>query len=237
VRAVRSQNGATLANQIQNYHKLITDRSPDAINALFLSNHDNDRSAVFFRDDETAKKLAAALYMLIPGNSFIYYGEEIGLTGRGIDENKRAPIIWSMTDPTGQTQGPAAMNERPQMDEGVAEQLAREGSLLNYYRNIIQVKNSHPAIARGIPTAVDAGVKELCCYTVSYRDERLLVAHNLSGEPVTATLPLDGVSLTISASLSASADAIDSGAFNIDGTQLSLPGFGTAIIELTALQR
>ncbi len=226
--AIRRKNGQTLAAQIENYAKLIAGRDPSAINALFLSNHDNDRSAGYFANDEAKMKLAAALYLLIPGNSYIYYGEEIGLTGRGIDENKRAPLIWSVTDTAGQTNGPTAMTERPQMGEGVLEQLAREDSLLNYYRELIAVKNAHPAIARGVPVAIDTGEKALCCYKVTHGDETVLVAHNLSEEPATVTLPADAFAGEIAASLCALDAAAD--AFTWDGANLSVPAYGTVIL-------
>lgn len=41
------------------------------------------------------QKMAAQTYLLMPGNPFIYYGEELGLTGSGIDQNKRLPMPWS----------------------------------------------------------------------------------------------------------------------------------------------
>ncbi len=40
-------------------------------------------------------KTAGAMNLMMSGNVFLYYGEEIGMKGSGKDENKRAPMQWS----------------------------------------------------------------------------------------------------------------------------------------------
>ena len=49
--------------------------------------------------DEARAKLAATLMLTSPGVPFIYYGEEIGMTGVKPDEDIRLPMKWS--DKTG----------------------------------------------------------------------------------------------------------------------------------------
>lgn len=63
-----------------NYDNKMTESNPNAINAMFLSNHDQVRSGNALESQGlSSQKLAAAVYMLAPGNPFIYYGEEIGV--------------------------------------------------------------------------------------------------------------------------------------------------------------
>lgn len=63
-----------------NYDNKMTESNPNAINAMFLSNHDQVRSGNALESQGlSSQKLAAAVYMLAPGNPFIYYGEEIGI--------------------------------------------------------------------------------------------------------------------------------------------------------------
>lgn len=62
---------------------------------MFLSNHDMKRSATAFSGDLVKMKTAASLYMMMPGNSFIYYGEELGLLSGENDASYRIPIPWS----------------------------------------------------------------------------------------------------------------------------------------------
>jgi glycosidase len=55
--------------------------------------------------------MAYAMSLLMSGNSFVCYGEEIGMKGSGKDENKRAPMYWSL-DPN----DPDLCQEPPNMD-------------------------------------------------------------------------------------------------------------------------
>jgi alpha amylase-like protein len=47
----------------------------------FLSNHDGTRVMTLLGNDISRAKLAATLLLTLPGLPFIYYGEEIGMTG------------------------------------------------------------------------------------------------------------------------------------------------------------
>ena len=61
----------------------------------FLTNHDQERIASQLARRSAAMRLAAASLLLTsPGVPFIYYGEEIGLTGEKPDEQIRTPMAW-----------------------------------------------------------------------------------------------------------------------------------------------
>ena len=65
--------------------------------AAFLTNHDMNRVMSQLKDDENHAKMAAGILLTMPGNPFIYYGEEIGMKGAKPDEQIREPMIWSNT--------------------------------------------------------------------------------------------------------------------------------------------
>lgn len=44
---------------------------------------------------EEKTKMAQAMNLLMPGNTFLYYGEEIGMRGTANDETKRLAMRWS----------------------------------------------------------------------------------------------------------------------------------------------
>ena len=44
---------------------------------------------------EEKTKMAQAMNLLMPGNAFLYYGEEIGMRGTANDETKRLAMRWS----------------------------------------------------------------------------------------------------------------------------------------------
>ncbi len=178
VKSINGQSGKKLAESVVQYNEKMKERNPDAIDALFLSNHDNGRSAGYLATPPGKQKLAASIYLLMPGNSFVYYGEEIGMLGSGVDENKRLPMEW------GETEALKIPDRYPGADysefeiDSVEIQLADEDSLLAHYQEAIQIKNRYPELVEGTLEVVDFGQEEL--YALQHDD--LLVLHNLSEE-------------------------------------------------------
>jgi glycosidase len=216
---LRNGNGDRLAEAIERMDREIRLRNPDGINCLFLSNHDTGRSAGFILDPEK-RKLAAAIYLMIPGAPFIYYGEEIGMTGSGIDENKRTAMLWSTTDPTGITRNPPGAENVRIPSAGVAEQLADPDSLLNYYRAVLALKVKHPDIRDGEVKKIDMDGRGVC----AIRTGDVVVMHNLTGESVQA--PIDGLGVSLSGFLSPT--GVD--AKEVNGV-LTLPPYATAVLS------
>jgi alpha-amylase len=60
----------------------------------FLTNHDQDRVASQIGGDQAKLRVAADLLLTGPGVPFVYYGEEIGMTGTKPDERIRTPMRW-----------------------------------------------------------------------------------------------------------------------------------------------
>ena len=184
---VKSKDGLKFAKKIQDWNnrlKLVS--ASDAIDAPFLSNHDMSRSSAYFAT-EGQRKMAASLYLLMPGNSFIYYGEEIGLKGSTKDSTKkdptaRTPIKWSASDDGSAIKNPPGADSSLSQEsiDGVAEQLKDEDSLLTHYRLLLKLKNQNPQIARGTVTACDFGKDTVCAYTCIYDGTAVMVLHNLS---------------------------------------------------------
>ena len=89
----------SFAESLANEENLYSSVNEHFINAPFYTNHDMPRSAGYYTDDDgTRTKLAGALNLLMTGNAFVYYGEEIGMMGSGKDPNYRAPMYWISDD-------------------------------------------------------------------------------------------------------------------------------------------
>ncbi|MFY7865948.1 alpha-amylase family glycosyl hydrolase [Roseateles sp.] len=124
--------------------------------ATMLANHDifaGERVWDQMAGDEARYKLAAATYLLLPGTPFIYYGEEIGMAGvKGLpgDEPLRAPMSWT-PQISGFTSGARAF--RPVSPNAVTHNAQAQqrdpASILNFYKAMLKLRNSHPAIASG----------------------------------------------------------------------------------------
>ena len=151
----RTVNGAGdlryFAEAMAQEEGLYASLNPSYVNAPFYSNHDMDRGTEYYAGGDAAKvKIAEVLNLLMPGNAFIYYGEELGMKGAGRDENRRAPMYWS-DDPqaAGMCAGPAGMDEI-RMEYGSLEKQASDpDSIFSYVREAVRIRESLPVIARG----------------------------------------------------------------------------------------
>lgn len=164
--------------------------------ATMLSNHDifaGRRAWDQFEGDEARYKLAAATYLLLPGTPFIYYGEEIGQAGIAElpgDAPLRAPMSWT-ADARGFTAGTPFRPTAPNIATHNAQaQAADPGSLLNFYRAMLALRNGQPAIARGTYEAPFAQGRVLS-FQRAYRGQRVLVVINYGSDA--AELSLSGL--------------------------------------------
>ncbi len=62
------------------------------IDSTFITNHDMPRVMTEVKGNQDQAKMAASLLLTLPGNPFIYYGEETGLEGSKPDEEIREPF-------------------------------------------------------------------------------------------------------------------------------------------------
>ncbi len=124
----------------------------DYIDAPFYTNHDMGRAAEHYFSEYSASqtKMAQALNLLMSGNSFPYYGEELGMKGFGRDENKRAPMYWSDdADCLSLCDGPADMEDFDMNFASYEEQSTDGDSILRFVTQTIRLRNAYPVIARG----------------------------------------------------------------------------------------
>lgn len=152
----------------------------------FLTNHDMDRVASQLGDEPTEMRLAADLLLTGPGVPFVYYGEEIGMTGRKPDERIRTPMRWDASDPAA-----GFSTARPWealSDDGAAVSVAAEtgdpASLLSIYRDLIRLRGAHPALSRGAIVPLTSGAPTVVGTLRSLPGETLLVIANLGSTPV-----------------------------------------------------
>src|SRR5207237_4521232 len=83
----------------------------------FLSNHDQTRVLTALGGEVARANLAATLLLTLPGLPFVYYGEEIGMTGDKPDPRLRTPMQWAPRPGVGFTSGTPW--ESPQPDSFV----------------------------------------------------------------------------------------------------------------------
>lgn len=116
--------------------------------ARFLSNHDMDRFPTYKKPFEL--KIYSTMMYTLPGMPTLYYGDELGLKGdkgeSNGDEGRRRPMEWYK-----ENKGPGMAKwidvyEKKADGISVEEQKGQEGSLLEHYKKLAQIRKENLSV-------------------------------------------------------------------------------------------
>jgi glycosidase len=166
----------------------------------FQRNHDQTRTVTALGGDLRAARLSAELLLTLPGLPFVYYGEELGMTGDKPDERLRTPMHWTRGRAAGFTTGAAWEPLQPDSaTANVAAQNADPNSLLNRYRRLIHLRAANPALAAGDFLPLESSDPAVAAFLRRDGRRAVLVVANL------ATAPRPGVTISSAAGALAAA--------------------------------
>ena len=227
---VRNMGNANMipsyAKALQAAHESFYESNPNYIDAPFLSNHDMGRIFGFASGEEHKIKLSGAMNVLMSGSCFIYYGEEIAMPGSGNDPSKRAPMYWNQLRTDGTTTPYKECVLPAEYPYGSLEdQINDPGSIYNYYREVIAIRNALPVISHGVTTEeVALNVGCISAQRKTWNDQECIILMNINTEAAQVDL-------------SAYADwkpvatlSVDGEPTEMDGTTLNMAGCGIAIL-------
>lgn len=117
-----------------------------------IDTHDTPRALHECGENKSKLRLLAAFQLLLPGMPFIYYGDEVGMTG-GPDPDCRRGMLW---DP-----------ERQDLE------------LMQYYKKLIEVRKQYPCLTAGDPC--DQRAEDEKGLVFIRRKDLLLVFHGRKG--------------------------------------------------------
>ena len=213
-----------------NYIDYFYTKHPNATFHPFIANHDTDRAAGYLKLDNGTAYMAANLYILTPGSPFLYYGEEIGMTGSRepsahTDANRRLAMLWgdgdTVKDPEGTT-----YDSSEQLNGTVLSQLIDSNSLYNHYKKLIMIRNANPEIARGEFTPLKSSNDKIGGFISTYNNSSVCVIHNTGYQEITVDLSeLNVVDFTILKSY------IGLNSAKLDGTLLTIGAQTTVILK------
>ena len=195
------------------------------VDAPFLSNHDQERVMSQLDGNAAHMRVAAAMLLTLPGQPYVYYGEELGTRGMKPDPDLREPMRWHRDD-----HGPGETHWKPfsAYDDdpavSVDAETADPHSLLNLYRTLIGWRRQIAPLRDGKLTAQKLGQPSLAAWELADADGAVLVVHNLSGHALKLRLPQ---ALSRFASIERQTGA---GATLADG-RLALPAYDSVILR------
>ena len=162
------------------------DINSEFVMAPFLRNHDQSRINDSFNED-FQMKMAATMYLTLPGTPFIYYGEEIGMSGSGADEKKREPFIWDSSDMSKNTSWEPITNNTSKVAFDV--QNKDKQSILNFYKAILNVRNNYSSLRYGTVNSVKTDDNNIMAMERNYEDQTSYVLINGNDKSGTCEVP------------------------------------------------
>jgi glycosidase len=152
----------------------------------FLRNHDQTRTMTELNGDARRARLAATLLLTMPGIPFVYYGEEIGMTGAKPDPRLRTPMHWNRQASMGFTTGlPWEPLQPDSLSANVEVQASDPASLLNLYRSLIRLRRDLPALGSAMELVpLETGGDSVLAYLRRGNGSTALVVANLSDRAI-----------------------------------------------------
>jgi alpha-glucosidase len=185
-----------------------------------ISNHDIIRSYDRWGDgvhNDQIAKVMAALYLTLRGTPIMYYGEEIGMENndpkrredvkdpigrlgwpveKGRD-GERTPMQWNHDANAGFTKGTPWLPVPPSYTtHNVADELKDRNSILNFYKALLALRHTNPALLEGSYTALNVDDPDIISYLRRYKDHAVLVVINMSLNARSANFDLSALGLT-----------------------------------------
>ncbi|GMQ24173.1 alpha-amylase family glycosyl hydrolase [Algoriphagus sp. oki45] len=191
IEALNTENGMLLAEKQKEVLDFYQGITPSFIDATFSSNHDQPRLLNDLKSDPDKYKQASAILLTMPGAPYLYYGEEIGMLGLKPDEHIREPFLWDAKEKdTGRASWIESKYSTDKTVTPLAQQLNDSKSYFNHYKELITLRNTHPALALGQLELPESGfAPSVMAYFRKTAGQEIFVVHNLGKEEVEITLP------------------------------------------------
>lgn len=230
--AIANESSISISGLYSGMDNIYRSKNANYVDSVFLSNHDLQRIYNSVGKNPNKAKLASSILFTLPGISWIYYGDELGMSGQAssasyADMAYRQPFVWKNDyDCLPSVIGSASTkwDLRNQQILTIDDQKGLPSSIFNHYSNWSKLKSTDDVLRKGDLKDVYFG-ESTYAYTRSYNGKTYLVCHNLTKDEVTVEYDLKGASFVV-----------DSGAKMTDA-KLTLKGYQSAVILLDAASK
>lgn len=221
ISAVNSENRKNIQDKLPKILNAYDKITTEYVDSVFLANHDQDRTLNQVGGNLEKAKLAAAIEFTLPGISWIYYGEEIGMLGAKPDENIREAMKWTMD----QSQSPNSRWHSWILNKNTSSVDVQEtdnNSIFSTYKSLTTLKSMDNVIRHGLYIDYTIGTSfRLFSFFRQYEGITYFVVHNLHSENKTIRLSTDQVDTVFSTK-----DA------SVTGDTLTLTPYSTLVVKV-----
>jgi len=191
---------------------------------LIFDNPDNPRTWNRYstgvtnpQDKEAIARILATVLLTTDAAAQIYYGQEIGLAG-----DAKMPMQWDHKQTSG---------------ANVATEETNPDSLLNWYRRLITLRRSNTALHTGSNIMLNHDAQNALVWlrkpaNASLEHPAVVIACNLSSQPITLSLKADMKSNSVRGSFLRTIARTDHGMGPMDLDAVHLPPYGVYIGEV-----
>lgn len=177
---------------LHNY-EIFSQENPDFIDATMLTNHDQQRIGSMAEGNLPKLKMAANLLLTLPGNPFIYYGEELGMHGIKPDEYLREAFLWDkrFADKDRTNWRKPKYNTDSKVTPLKLQQ-ADKNSLYTHYRKLIHLRKSYPALRQVSPPNLGKSPlssQKIIAFTRPHETGDFLIVQNITDQAVKVEFP------------------------------------------------
>lgn len=166
-----------LSSQLKDNFDLYKESGKNFVISPFLTNHDMGRVMNRVSDIEKAK-MAAAIYLTLPGTPYVYYGEETGMTGAKPDEQIRQPFIWDNKDMQKNSSWELSTNEIDKVAVNIQQN--DKNSILNFYKDMINLRNKTDELKYGDFNDLATKNDGVTAYTRTYKGKIVYIYVNVA---------------------------------------------------------
>jgi alpha-glucosidase len=189
---------------LDKFHKALDDFSPLCVASYAFGNHDQHRLAT--RLGDSAARSAAVLLLTLPGMSFVYNGEEIGMvnghvpddlvqdpaaaSGAGRDP-ERTPLQWSDGKNAGFSKAKSTWLPiaKGYEERNIKTEDKDPNSFLTLYKKLAKLRNNSDAMRWGSFKIIKTGHSDVLCFKRAMGKTSHIVVVNFSEKLAVAKLP------------------------------------------------
>src|SRR5690606_36508090 len=176
----------------------------DAWPNCFFNNHDTPRSTTRFAkgSSDAIPKLLLAMQLTVRGTPYLYYGEEIGMRDITLTRSQfqdpvgklywpfnkgrdgcRSPMHRSAKQNAGFTTGEPWLPVNKDFPvRNVESQVNSPSSMLSFYKELIRLRRTHPALNAGNLEMIQVDHEDLLVYQRVLNEQKILIVLNFSKE-------------------------------------------------------